>query len=296
MSMSAFQALIFGMGGAAAYQYRDVLLEMFSNSSGGNFDTKTAQLTQVNQRMSKDVEELRRILSEQYRQQPQGVTVVHSGAKSGTAVLAYPALAVAAYLAYLRIVKGYKLVDLMYVSKAALQQSIVQVQDGIKGVKEQMESAKKFLQKQMDQLSDHQKLLMSAQENMGLQLTQVDTNIYETKESVEQVSGAVRQLDDRMINVVASQQYTQQGVYALCAAVQEIMCINGMKSSHANTLTDFLQNSPPIRIEQQHRPQLASASNDQSLGLQGLQGFSQQFSRRPMRQITFDRVEEIKDT
>eukprot|EP01025_Chloroclados_australasicus_P038307 TRINITY_DN39388_c0_g1_i1.p1 TRINITY_DN39388_c0_g1~~TRINITY_DN39388_c0_g1_i1.p1 ORF type:complete len:316 (-),score=43.21 TRINITY_DN39388_c0_g1_i1:736-1683(-) len=285
-------AMMFGAGGAMAYQYWDVIKEVMAK---GDLDMRGTHLTAVNSKMSKEMEELRKILLEQSKHQQHGVTVVHSGGKQGTALIMYPTLALAAYLAYLRLVKGYKLVDLMYVSKAALQQSVGQVKGHIVKVKEQMENIKVFLQKQMDQLSEAQKQLMSAQEGMSQQLSVVDQSIYETKAGVDQVSGAVRQLDDRMIDVSQSQQYTERGVYVLCHAVQEIMYLNGTPSKHANDLSDFLSASPPLRIRDgQQQQQLQNNNNNSSLtGLQGLSGLQSQTTNGPVWCLSMYRTPQI---
>eukprot|EP01025_Chloroclados_australasicus_P006548 TRINITY_DN12102_c0_g1_i7.p2 TRINITY_DN12102_c0_g1~~TRINITY_DN12102_c0_g1_i7.p2 ORF type:complete len:229 (-),score=27.94 TRINITY_DN12102_c0_g1_i7:39-725(-) len=219
--MNFGRALLFGAGGAAAYTQKDTIVEAIQKS-GIASDLKTPQSSSDN---NKELEELRRAIMDQKNQK---VTVIHSGGKGGPPLILYPTAALALYLAYLRVVKGYKLSDLMYVSKAALQQSVGQVKGGIEKLKEQMDNAKKFLQKQMDQLSDLQRQLMNAQDNMGIQLQGVDNAVGETKAGVDQVSGAVRVLDDRMVTVAKSQQYTERGVYLLCRVVHYFL-INFLK-------------------------------------------------------------------
>eukprot|EP01026_Neomeris_dumetosa_P034508 TRINITY_DN2771_c0_g1_i1.p1 TRINITY_DN2771_c0_g1~~TRINITY_DN2771_c0_g1_i1.p1 ORF type:complete len:161 (+),score=18.64 TRINITY_DN2771_c0_g1_i1:46-483(+) len=127
----------------------------------------------------------------------------------------------------------------------------------------------------MDQLGELQRQLMSAQENMGKQLTSVDKVVTETSEGVNRVSGAVRQLDDRMVDVAQSQKYTERGVYLLCRVVQEIMHINGNVSKNANALTDFLGASPPLRIEDGEASQNGGHN---ASGLQGLGGLQRQLT------------------
>ena len=77
-------------------------------------------------------------------------------------MILYGGTAAAATLLYFRLVHGWKLTDMLYVTRAGLSKSISQVTAGMDGLTQRLMSVKQFLQEQVEALKAKQVMLLSS--------------------------------------------------------------------------------------------------------------------------------------
>eukprot|EP01025_Chloroclados_australasicus_P017295 TRINITY_DN1879_c1_g2_i1.p2 TRINITY_DN1879_c1_g2~~TRINITY_DN1879_c1_g2_i1.p2 ORF type:complete len:145 (-),score=18.35 TRINITY_DN1879_c1_g2_i1:546-980(-) len=144
--MNITKALLFGAGAAVAYNYRDQILDALDKLG----ETSEVQATESSAHESKAIEEVPRV-------------VHHSGVRTGTVLIVLPTAAFAAYLGYLKVVKGYSLADLFYFTKAFLLEFVAQAQNVVEKLKELMYRSKSYLMWQIEQIFELYKQRMGKQ-------------------------------------------------------------------------------------------------------------------------------------
>lgn len=215
--------------------------DWLSNRSGGGSgasDFKYDELKQLVQQLSSDV-----------GRRQQGITIVSSDNSSGRSAVFYLSVVVIGGVTYLRIFRGWKLADLMYVTRASLDSSVGKLSDGMTSLSEKLASARTYLQAQIRALTTKQEQSMTVQAAMQDHLNIVGKDVEQARCDINEMHESVRELDGNMSQLSTSQQYANRGIYVLCKVVGDL--IKGPSSGtgmckSAEELQQFVLNPPAI--------------------------------------------------
>lgn len=209
-----------------------------SNGGNGASDLKYDELKKLVQQMS----------TEMGRRQ-QGITIVSSDHSSGRSAGFYLGVVAIGGVLYLRVFRGWKLGDMMYVTRASLDSSVGKLSEGLTSLSEKLASARTYLQAQIRTLTTKQDQAMTVQSAMQDHLNVVGRDVEEARCDIAEMHGTVRELDGSMNHLSISQQYANRGIYVLCKVVGDMIKGPsngvGMRKS-AEELQHFVLNPPSL--------------------------------------------------
>jgi hypothetical protein len=238
-----------GAGGASVYfsGLGDSLRFVLDHGMGFSHGSGGANMA------DKHYDELYRMvqqLSTEMGRKQQGITIVH-GNDSKSGALYYVVAVAAGGAIYLRVFRGWKLVDMMYVTRSSLKKSVGQLSDGLDGLGQRLSSVKTYLQGQIKALSGKQDQAMAVQAAMQEHLGVVGADVENTRAEVSEMHGTVRELEANMEQLSLSQQYANRGIYILCKVVGDMMKAPaaggpGGRAASAVELENYIRHPPTI--------------------------------------------------
>lgn len=164
----------------------------------------------------------------------------HSGTGYSTFYIASGGIVVG--FAYLRVWKGWTFSSMMPVTKEALKQGLSTIRSGVDGLSKKIQEVKDFVDERVDALSRKQDNLAESQDEMKDQLEDVQQNI-------SGMRGDIKAIERDMKDFKENQMYTNDGIFALCSVVKELVGPS-QKTNRPNTalhlLDKFLFKSPQL--------------------------------------------------
>ncbi|KAF8055821.1 TIC236 [Scenedesmus sp. PABB004] len=188
--MAMFKGLLGGAAGAAAYTaYRDSDAILSSKDlASGLYDywakKGASNLAEVS-RLQRNVDDLQNALLKTLHDRQQPTVIVAGGnGKSGLGTAGGVVLVAGGVALYLRYVKGWRLADLMYVTRASLQSVSESMKQGMDTVRAQFEARAADLLERMAVLGGKQEELLEAQGALGSELALVGGKVGLVSEQV----------------------------------------------------------------------------------------------------------------
>eukprot|EP00877_Chromochloris_zofingiensis_P008665 jgi/Chrzof1/4051/Cz13g18160.t1 len=235
--MAALKGLMAGAAGAAAYNvYRDSDSVFSSRDiASGLYDAfqkkGAVNITEMT-RMQKQIEDLQGALLKSFHERQQSPIIIHSGSKAGASTTAGVFVVIGGVLVYLRFVKGYKLTDLMYVTKSSLNNLKQSMSEGIQRMNEQIKAT-------TDDLLDRLGLVTAKQDDLMDQQQEMDATLKRVEDNVEQVHGNIHLLSDQVA-------YSNQAITLLCGAIAEVAKRCGINNGRYTRALDSLTRNAPV--------------------------------------------------
>ncbi|BDA51119.1 hypothetical protein COCOBI_17-3390 [Coccomyxa sp. Obi] len=202
-------------------------------SSGGNGRELDALYKLVEQ-LSRDV----------HRQQ--GVTISMASNRGNGVVLLYTVGAAGAGYVYLRVFKGWRLSDLMYVTRSSLTKSMNTVTAGVDSLSQRLSSMRTFVQQQVASLTKKQDDTLAAQAALEKQVSAVGEDVEDTRSKVDEVHSSVRVLEGSMEQLREQQMSANTGIYLLCRVVGDLMKSAGHRMGSVKELDTYIRNPHAI--------------------------------------------------
>ncbi|DBA69457.1 TPA: hypothetical protein ACH3X2_012801 [Trebouxia sp. C0005] len=164
----------------------------------------------------------------------------HSGTGYSTFYIASGGIVVG--FAYLRVWKGWTFSSMMPVTKEALKQGLSTIRSGVDGLSKKIQEVKDFVDEKVDALSRKQDDLAESQDEMKDQLEDVQQNISGMRGDIKAIEGDMKDFKE-------NQMYTNDGIFALCSVVKELVGPS-QKTNRPNPalhlLDKFLFRSPQL--------------------------------------------------
>ncbi|KAK9840804.1 hypothetical protein WJX81_005840 [Elliptochloris bilobata] len=236
---------LLGAGGATAYYngvdvtgtVRNILL----SPSSGNFPAWQQRAGGAGS--GKELDSLYKLVEQLARdvQRQQGVTISMSHSRTGGTVVLYSLAAGGTLIIYLRFFCGWRLGDLMYVTRASLSRSLTSVTSGVEGLTQRLAGVKAYLQQQVEHLRAKQDATILAQEELKEAVGRVGSDVDDTRARVSEVHNCVRELEGNLEDISLNQQYANDGIYLLCRVVGDLMKGAGHRAASAVELDQYLR-------------------------------------------------------
>ncbi|CAK0786024.1 hypothetical protein CVIRNUC_009237 [Coccomyxa viridis] len=230
-----------GAGGATAYMNGFDLTSMARSLLVGPPHQSMPWQAQMNNKGEMDalyrlVEQLSRDLHRQ-----QGVTISMAHNKGNGTVLLYTVGVGGAAYVYLRLFKGWRLSDLMYVTRSSLTRSMSSVTAGVDSLSQRLSSMRNFVQQQITTLTAKQDDTLAAQAALEKQLSAVGDDVEGINSQVGEVHDSVRLIKGNMESLTINQQYATEGVYILCKVVGDMMRSAGNRLGSVKELESYIR-------------------------------------------------------
>lgn len=235
--MAMLKGLVGGATGAAAYgTYQTVqekgdvvkgILELINGKTGANLQTPDVS------RLHKQVEDLQAMMLRQHSEKPQTVTIVTGSGKGSWSVVVYPIVVAGGVVLYLRFVRGWRLADMMYVTRSSLQNFKTSVQEGMTKMQDQMKETTESFLVRFKKVMQSQKEIAEQQQLMDEKLGKVDDN-------VTKVSDSILYLQQDVCSVRNGIEQANHGIMLLCSAVAEVAKRNGGANLRSTRALDTL--------------------------------------------------------
>ncbi|KIY97708.1 hypothetical protein MNEG_10253 [Monoraphidium neglectum] len=192
--------------------------------------------------MQKQVDELQSALIKSLRERGQPTVIVKDSGRSGNTLVGV-VVVVGGVALYLRFIKGWRLADMMYVTKGALVNMQQSVNTSLATVRGQVEAATNDMLARLGVVSAKADDMLGRQEAMDARLTDVG-------DRVEGVQGGVALLQDQVA-------YSNHAVTMLCGAMSEVAKRVGLNGRYVQSLDTLVHGAPPTlgsgRPQQQAR-------------------------------------------
>ncbi|EIE21290.1 hypothetical protein COCSUDRAFT_57193 [Coccomyxa subellipsoidea C-169] len=195
-----------------------------------------------------------------------------SGRGNGVVVLYTVGAAGAGYV-YLRIFKGWRLSDLMYVTRSSLTKSMSSVTAGVDSLSQRLSSMRTFVQQQVSALTKKQDDTLAAQAALEKQMSAVGDDVDDTRSKVDEVHSSVRDLEGSMAQLREHQMSANTGIYLLCRVVGDLMKSAGHRMGSVKELDTYIRDPRAI-----------------SGHVQGLEGLLQNVEEEASREGHFERL------
>lgn len=229
------------------------------------------------------MEHLKRLVEQMSRdmgRQQTGFTIVTNPGKGGTHMMTITAVVAGVGVVYLRLFRGWRFTDLMYVTRSSLTKSLSQVSSGVESVKSalqtQVDSVKSKLENRLehlrtkqaeakaaqDAIADQQGVMASQQDNMAGQLQDVSGE-------VGNMHNSVRELEANLDELSFHQQTANEGIRLLCSVVGDLMTKAGYRVASVVELDKYVK-----------RPRVSGSPRVQ--GLEGLLSVPERYSSQSM--------------
>eukprot|EP00884_Botryococcus_braunii_P017000 jgi/Botrbrau1/3984/Bobra.0365s0056.1 len=191
-----------------------------------------------------DLDQLRRLVEQLARDvnTPRGgVTIVQQPHGRGTGFVLYAVAVAGAGVLYLRIWRGWKFTDMMYVTRSSLNSSLGRVTAGVEGLSQRLQNVKAFLQQQVEAVSKKQDETIAAQQVMQRKLETVGTDVEGAREQVAGVHASVMELEGTLGELNQQQLVANDGIYLLCRVVGDLMSRAGHRGGAMLELEEYVR-------------------------------------------------------
>lgn len=222
MSRGLFGAAL-GASAATAYYRPDVVTDVLRDSAlaGLNFSKGTSSAT------SRELDQIHKLieqLARDVKSAKQPVAIFHTGGDRGTSIFVYTvAAAGVGTVVYLTVFRGWRLADLLYVTRRSLREGLATVSQGLDALGVRVHDIRVKLQARMAELARKQDDTIAAQAALKAQLAGVGADVESTRSQVGQIHGLVLDMEAGLTEVGANQRHANHGIYILCKAVGELM-------------------------------------------------------------------------
>jgi hypothetical protein len=187
--MAMFKGLLGGAAGAAvytAYRDSDTIFSSKDLASGiyELWQKKGATNIAEVSRLQRNVDDLQHALLKTLHDRQHPTVIVAGNGKSGANTAAGFIMVVGGVALYLRFVKGWRLADLMYVTRSSLASMTESMKQGMDKVRTQFEARAAELMERMSALSGKQEEMLEAQGQLGSELAVVGGKVSAVSEQV----------------------------------------------------------------------------------------------------------------
>ncbi|WIA29907.1 hypothetical protein OEZ86_000007 [Tetradesmus obliquus] len=187
--MAMFKGLLGGAAGAAVYTaYRDSETIFSSKDLASGvyelWQKKGATNIAEVSRLQRNVDDLQHALLKTLHDRQQPTVIVTGNGKSGANTAAGFIVVVGGVALYLRFVKGWRLADLMYVTRSSLASMTDSMKQSMDKVRSQFEARAAELMERMGKLSGKQEELLEAQGQLGSELAVVGGKVSAVSDQV----------------------------------------------------------------------------------------------------------------
>jgi hypothetical protein len=235
--MAVAKGMLAGMAGAAAYNiYKDSdgILSSKDLATGlyDAFNRRGAGSSQDLSRLQRNVDELQSALLKTLHDRQHPTVILAGNGRGGWSTATGVLVIVGGVAVYLRFVKGWRFSDLMYVTKASLQNMREQVTESITRVNEQLKQASKELIERLRNVTTKQEAMLEQQLAM-------DESLRHVGDDVAGVHDNVRLLQEQV-------GYSNQAITLLCGALGEVAKRCGINNGRYVRALDNLTRSVQI--------------------------------------------------
>ncbi|CAL5228557.1 g11713 [Coccomyxa viridis] len=230
-----------GAGGATAYMNGFDFSNMARSLLLGSPHQSLPWQAQMNNKGEMDAlyKLVEQLSKDMHRQQ--GVTISMAHNKGNGTVLLYTVGVGGVAYVYLRIFKGWRLSDLMYVTRSSLSRSMSSVTAGVDGLTQRLSNMRQFVQQQINTLTAKQDDTLAAQAALEKQLAAVGDDVEDINTRVGEVHASVREMEGNLENMALSQQNANEGIFLLCKVVGDLMKSAGMRLGSVAELETYIR-------------------------------------------------------